>query len=208
MLDSTVAMLQFLLALLIVIFQEAPIALMSPQSSETLRGQVSIVGNMNVNNFASAELAFTYASDPTSTWFTLQTFSTPLPQEEGTGVTDTLFTWDTTKLTDDDYTLRLRVYLQDGSFQELLVKDLKIRNDIPLPTDTPTLQPDIVSIAPPLTPTVVPATAALIFPTPTPLPTNPASLTTPYIYSTFGRGALLVLVLFFIIGLFLRLRRS
>jgi hypothetical protein len=201
MLDLTVAMMQILFALLIVFFQESSIAITSPGSGETLRGQINIAGNMNVTNFASAELAFAYESDQTSTWFTIQTFSTPI-------VDPSLFTWDTTTLTDDDYTLRLRVYLQDGSFQESVVKGLKIRNDIPLPTDTPTLQADPVSVSPLLTSTPVPATVISLFPTPTTMPTNPASLTTPTIYSTFGRGALFALVLFFVIGLFLRLRRS
>lgn len=210
MLDLTVAMIQSIMALLILIFQEAPITVASPKSGETLRGQVNILGNMNVTNFASAELSFAYVSDPTSTWFTIQTFSSPLPVGAGEGTKDVLAVWDTTTLTDGDYSLRLQVNLQDGSFQEFLVKDLKILNDVPVPTDTPTptSQPASVTETPLPTVTSAPATARPIFPTPTPLPVNPASLTTPFIYSTLGRGALITLVLFFMMGAFFRLRRS
>jgi hypothetical protein len=207
MLDSTITMLQIFFALIILFFQESTVTITAPVSTETLRGQVDIKGKMNIANFASAELAFAYASDQTSTWFTIQTFSTPLPEGEGEGVRDTLATWDTTKLTDDDYTLRLRVYLTDGTFQEFLVRDLKIRNDVPLSTETATLPAEVISDQPLPTLTSIPVTVTPIFPTPTSLPTNPAALAVPYIYSTFGRGAVLVLVLFFIAGLFLRLRR-
>lgn len=211
MLDLTVAMFQFLLALMMLIFQETPIAITSPKSGEILRGQVNITGNMNVTNFASAELSFAYASDPTSTWFTIQTFSTALPSGEGQEVRDVIAVWDTTTLTDDDYRLRLRVNLQDGSFQEFLVTDLKVRNDVPVatdtPTPTPTSEPEFVLETPLPTSTLVPVPTRPVFPTPTSLPVNPASLTTRAINLTFGRGALLALAVFFVFGLFLRLRR-
>ncbi|MBI5842637.1 MAG: hypothetical protein HZB19_21310 [Chloroflexi bacterium] len=199
MLDLTVAMMKILLALALIIFQDAPVAIITPQFGETLRGQVNVTGNINVTNFVSAELAFTYTSDLTGTWFTIQTFPAPV-------LDSALATWDTTMLTDGDYTLRLRVNLQDGSFQEVLVTDLKLRNDIPLPTETSTPAPDAVPTFPPPTSTLAPAPVLPTYPTPTPLPTNSASLTTPSIYSNFRDGALLTLVLFFVVGLSLRLR--
>ena len=150
MLDLTVAMMKILLALALIIFQDAPIAIITPQSGETLRGQVNITGSINVTNFVSAELAFTYTSDPTGTWFTIQTFPAPV-------LDSALANWDTTMLTDGDYTLRLRVNLQDGSFQEVLVTDLKLRNDIPLPTETSTPAPDAVPKFPPPASTLAPA---------------------------------------------------
>jgi len=201
MLDLTIAMLQVLLALLILLFQDPPVAITSPLSGATLRGAVTIVGRMNVPNFATAELAFAYAADQTSTWFRLQTFSAP-PADP------ILFTWDTAGISDDDYTLRLRVYLQDGSFQDVLIGDLKVRNDAPPPTETPTPVAENLVEEPLPTPTAVAATATRVFPTPTPLPPNPAALAASSIYSTFGRGAALAMILFLVLGLFLRLRRS
>jgi hypothetical protein len=208
MLNSLIAMFNyFLISLVLLLSQTADISITSPQPDDTLRGQVNIVGNMNVPNFSSAELAFSYASIPADrfAWFTIQTFSQPMQDP-------TLAVWDTTSLTDGDYILHLRVFLQDGSSQDIVVSDLKIRNDTPLPTASATateafgfttINPLAVA-----SPTLQPATALPIFPSPTPLPINPASVTTSSIYSIFARGALITLVLFAFFSLILRLRRN
>src|ERR1043166_3510072 len=108
-----------------------PIAITSPAPSEMLRGQVKITGQVDVPGFASAQLDFAYASNPTNTWFTIQTFSQPITDS-------TLATWDTTAITDGDYILRLRVNIQDSTSQEVSVP-VKIGNDFVPPT--PTLEP-------------------------------------------------------------------
>jgi hypothetical protein len=202
MLNLPIAMFQILLTLFLVLFsQTADISISSPKSAQILRGKVEITGNLDIPNFSSAELDFSFASDPAYSWFSIQTFSQPIKDA-------TLVTWDTTMLTDGDYTLRLRVFLQDGSVQELLVSGVKIRNDVPLPTDTPTAtEPPTPTNRPP-TPTSRPDAVTTSFPSPTPLPVNPASVTTTSIYSTFTQGGLVVLVLFLIFSLLLRLRKN
>jgi hypothetical protein len=202
MLNSTVAMFKrilFFLALSLV--QPSSVSIVSPQSGDVLRGTVEIIGNMNVPNFASAELTFSYAAYPDGSWFTIQTFSQP--------ATDPVIAvWDTAKVTDGDYILRLHVLLQDGSSQDAVVCDLKIRNDEPPPTPSPA--PDFFSqISTPFSAhTVQPVTAFPTFPSPTPFPPNPVSLTSSLIYSNFARGALLALVLFAFFSLLLRLRKN
>jgi hypothetical protein len=57
-------------------------------------------------------------------------------------------------------------------------------------------------------PTIQPVTALPTFPSPTSLPVNPASVTSTSIYSNFGRGALITLVLFAFFSLILRLRKN
>jgi len=206
-------MLQTLLVFSLVFFaQTADITITSPQPGDILRGQVDIVGDLNVPNFASAELAFSYAipvgdvsnpADPFG-WFTIQTFPQPVS-------IPTLATWDTTTLTDGDYILHLRVFFQDGSSQDVVVSDLKIRNDAPLPTATPTATLFPQSINPlPLSASNVaqPATPLISFPSATPLPANPASVTASSIYATFARGGVITLVLFVIFSLLLRLRKN
>jgi hypothetical protein len=191
-----------LISLAIFLAQAANISIISPQPGETLRGQVDIAGNMDVPDFASAELAFSYASNPADSWFTIQTFSQPTQNP-------TLATWDTTALTDGDYILHLRVFLQDGSTQDVVVSDLKIRNDVPLPTQSPTATEPAGFITINPTATIPPAVTALpTFPSPTPLPVNPVSVTTPSIYSNFARGGLIALVLFVFFSLILRLRKN
>lgn len=200
-------MLKVFLTLLL-LFQDAPVALTAPQNGETLRGQVQIQGRMDTPNFASAELAFTFASnasDSGGNWFIIQTIPQPTADSA-------LTVWDTTSITDGDYTLRLRVFLQDGTFQDALVSDLKIRNDEPLPTATvpPTLQDfDFQPLnETPGAPAQSTATPAISYPTSTPLPANPASLTTASILTIFWQSALFILVVFLFFSLILRLRKN
>ena len=207
MLNLLIVMFQLLLTIFLALFaQTANLSISSPQSGQVLRGKVEITGNLGIPNFSSAELAFGYApeggaSSPAdlSAWFTIQTFSQPIKNAA-------LAVWDTTQITDGDYTLRLRVFLQDGTSQDVFVSNLKILNDVPLPTNTPTATIVPTTTNPPPVrneQTVVPT---ITYPSPTPLPSNPASVTTTSIYSTFARGGLLVLGLFFVFGVFLRFR--
>lgn len=204
MLNLPIAMLEVFL-LLTLLFQNPGVTLTSPQSGDVLRGQVEIFGQMDVPNFSSAELSFSFsASDSADAWFTIQTF--PQPK------TDSLLAvWDTTSVTDGDYTLHLRVYFQDGTSQDAAITDLKIRNDVVLPTETPmeAFQVSTPLIAQPQAVTPLPLpTQTLAFVQPTPLPQNPASLDKDSVYSTFGRGALIALVAFVLISILLRLRKN
>jgi hypothetical protein len=213
MLNLPIAMFNHLLfSLVFFLAQTADISITSPKSGDILRGQVDIIGNMDVPNFASAELAFSYAipvggaSNPADSfaWFAIQTFPQPMHAES-----PTLATWDTTTLTDGDYILHLRVFLQDGSTQDVVVSDLKIRNDMPLPTQSPTATESAGFITINPTATIPPAATTLpTFPSPTPLPANPVSVTSPSIYSNFARGGLITLVLFVFFSIILRLRKN
>jgi hypothetical protein len=184
--------------LLLALLFQSVVSIDSPKTGDILRGQVEVSGNMDLPNFLSAELAFGYASDSTDNWFIIQTFSQP--------VKDTPFAiWDTTSITDGDYKLRLRVYLQDGTFQDTVITDLKIANEVPTPTAVPlNFEPTFT----PLPPVIAPATSTPAIPQPTPLPPNPASITIPAIYSMFGRGALVALVIFVLVSLLFRLRKN
>jgi len=204
MLNLQIAMFRNLFLLLsIFVAQTANVSITSPQAGAVLRGKVDIVGNMDIPNFASAELAFSYASNPADSfaWFTIQTFSQPVKDP-------VLAAWDTTAITDGDYILHLRVTLQDGSVQDVVVPDLKIRNDEPLPTSSPSPTfPSQISTPLPAV-TARPVAALPTFPSPTSLPANPATVTSSLIYSNFARGALITLVLFAFFSLILRLRKN
>ena len=180
-----------------------PVAITSPAAGETLRGQVTVTGTLDIPSSASAELDFAYASNSTETWFTIQTFSEPV-------VNSTLTVWDTTSITDGDYILRLRVNFEDGTFQEVTVP-VKVGNDV-VPTPTPLPPTSTPEEAPVLVPTpfllaASPTPTEMPRPTPTALPPNPASLRQNEIYTSLGRGALVILGLFVLAGLIIRIRR-
>jgi hypothetical protein len=190
-----------LILLTVFLAQSANISIVSPKTGDVLRGKVEIVGNMNIPNFSSAELSFSYAN-PADSWFTIQTFPQPVQDP-------VIAVWDTTTLTDGDYILHLRVFLQDGSTQDAVVSDLKIRNDEPFPTETPTATQPSYQFSTPLPTTILqPVTALPTFPSPTSLPANPASVTSSSVYYNFARGALITLVLFAFFSLILRLRKN
>ena len=191
--------------LLMIAAQDSPpIAITFPLPGEVLRGEVSITGTTDDPNFLSAQLDFSYASNPTNTWFPLQAFSQP--------VTDSAFTvWNTASIRDGDYILRLRVNFLDNTTQEITIP-VSIRNDVPFstPTVVSTSTPNTVEVQIP-TPFLLaesPTPTAPPRPTPTALPTNPASLAQTAIYASLGRGALVIIGLFILSGLIIRLRRS
>jgi hypothetical protein len=109
-------------------------------------------------------------------------------------------------VTDGDYNLRLRVTLLDGSVQDFMVSGVQIRNDSPEPTPTAIATETPAAAASTATP--VPSTPTLFFIEPALLPSNPAALTPPAVYSIFGRGAVMALVLFVIVSFVLRLRKD
>jgi len=195
-------LISLLVSILVAAQASPPVAITSPAPDEVVRGSVTIAGKVDVPSFVSAQLDFAYASDPTNTWFTIQTFSQP-------PVDSTLATWDTTSITDGDYVLRLRVNLGDGTAQEVTVP-IKIGNDaLPTPTLQPTAtpQPDVVLIPTPFLLAASPTPTEVPRPTPTALPTNPVALGQNQIYASLGRGALVILGLFALAGLIVRVRR-
>lgn len=196
---------------LAVLFQTS-VAITSPQNGSAVRGQVEILGTVDVSNFESAELAFGYlppegnASGPTEAWFVIQTFPQPMAGSP-------LAVWDTSSVTDGEYILRLRAFLQDGTIQDAPLVRVTVGNDAPASTPTPSATPQatlepasmpMVTARPPA-PTALPTFA---FFQPTEPPPNPASLTVPLVYSTFGRGASIALGVFLLLSLLLRLRKN
>jgi hypothetical protein len=179
------------------------VGITTPASGAVLRGSVSIVGSSQVEsgNFAHTEVAFAYAGDLTGTWFLIGSSDQPV-------VEGVLATWDTTTISDGDYSLRLRVFLQDGTTMDVTVTDLHVRNDAPAQTATPPVAiQDLPTFEPspsPAAPEAVPASATA--PAPRALPGNPAEVTENQVLSTFRRGAVFAVISVALIGLFLRLR--
>ena len=175
----------------------------SPSAGQVLQGQVAITGATDISGFASAEVAFAYASDTTDTWFTIWSGT----QSVFNGV---IATWDTTTISDGDYILRLRVNLQDETTQDLTVA-VQVRNytaqATPTPTMIPTAQP-VLQIPTPILVADTPTSAMPAISTPTSLPPNPVEVTQNQIYANFQRGALIIAGIFVFFGILLRLRRS
>ena len=193
--------------------QQSDPVIASPRPGDALQGVIKIAGSCDAAGFVSAEVSFTYADNPTGTWFLIAWISQPI-------LNDTLANWDTTVITDGNYILRLRVYLTDGSFRDAIVSGLRLRNYTPVETPTPmtptptaTTVPTITSTAtssPTPEPTLIPTITqtSTPFPTPTALPANPATLVPTDVSSSILFGGLATILTFVIIGIFLWLRRK
>ncbi|HNT24809.1 MAG TPA: hypothetical protein PKM21_10625 [Anaerolineales bacterium] len=181
------------------------ISISAPLGGQVLQGKVPIMGYTAAGSLQSSELSFAYTNDPTDTWFLIQ-YST-LPVSNGL-----LAEWDTTTITDGNYTLRLVATFREGNQQTVTIPGLRVRNYTPIETDTPlpsmptaTPVPGQPTPEPPTpTPTPVPTRAVLA---PTALPANPAEISTLTLAQTVGIGALVGLGLLLLLGLYLAFSR-
>lgn len=166
----------------------------SPQSGQILQGRVSIIVEATMDSPVSGELSFSYHNDTSDTWFLIeeiQIIDQPVLQ----------FDWDTTKITDGDYAIRLLANTTPDK-EIAVVSGLRVRNYTPVETGTPkpTLTPapqstPIPTVTPTRTSTALPATA-------TSLPPNPAQITTGDIWNSITKGALFTLGTFASFGIY------
>ncbi len=171
------------------------IKILSPVQGDVLQGVVTILGTSELDGFQSSELDFSYSDDTTGTWFLITTNAQPVNE-------DVIATWDTTTITDGTYSLRLRVFLTDGSFQDANVLDLRVRNYTAIETPTPAL----TAVQPTSTPTATEMPTP--FPTPTSQPPNPVIVTQTEISNSIVWGGLGAVFLLILLGIYLAIRRK
>ncbi len=154
------------------------VAVTSPVSSQTVSGTVQIIGTAIDPNFRHYELSF--APDPPvgDAWFAIQP---PIAQQIREGI---LGVWDTTFVDDGRYIVRLRVFRNDGTIVETLVRVL-VSNATPTPTSTLTPTATATPTPGPGGPTAGPTLTPLIWqpptrtPRPAPTPGGPAATPIP-----------------------------
>jgi hypothetical protein len=171
-----------------------------PAEGSTVTGIVEIKGKTDILGFAHQEIEFSYQNNPTDMWFLLS--------KSDQGVRDgSLAIWDTTTISDGDYTIRLRVFFSDGSWRDTFLKGINVRNYTATQTLAPTITQKIEPTSLPLktiTPTSLPSPEA----TPSPFPANAAEIPTSQIGSSMMRGAAVTVILFLIFGLLVRSRKK
>jgi hypothetical protein len=197
--------------------------LVSPTPGQAIQGTVTVrVEGLSEAN-ANVEVLFRYQDDPTPTWFLI--FQ---GQAAAEGV---VAEWDTTTISDGDYTMQVLIRYADGREETLQAAGLRVRNYNAIETDTPPAPlippppatPDrsatrtvgalkqTAAINTPLTPSATPGATPTPSATPAPLPppqTNPAALAPLEVEYHLGRGVLAGLGLMVLGALFVRLRRA
>ena len=176
-------------------------AILVPVAGQAVQGRVPVVANTAIQGFQSAELYFGYAEDQTGTWFLITQNGEPVMSAE-------MGAWDTNLITDGNYHLRLVVILQDGTRVDTAVTGLRVRNYSPIETSTPTPVTPTATLSPGERPTATATPVPTITPTPTPLPTNPAEMTTHQITGSLWKGALVAIVVFLILGIYVLIKQG
>jgi len=180
--------------------------IISQLDGEAIRGIVPIRGSSLGDGFVSWEINYAYADNNTGTWFLIVESDKP--------VEDSLLgEWDTIRITDGIYHLRLTIFLEEGLRTHYTVHNLRVRNYTPIETNTlvPTLTetPSTLTAQPSLTATAsLQPTETPIPPTPTPLLTNPMEISESEVTYSIVRGMAGTLAVFLIIGLYLTVRNS
>ncbi|MEA3408208.1 MAG: hypothetical protein U9R48_09040 [Chloroflexota bacterium] len=186
--------------------QQMKVEITSPEMNAELRGMVAIVGSASVPSFQFYKVEFGVGPSP-SEWAVIgELHDQPV-------INGQLAVWDTTKLPDGVYTLRLQAVKQDGNWEEFYVRQLAIVNTRPTPTPTPTVTPtleptptEVREATPEATATlyIIAPTEALSMPTPTPtlsrpdqgreLPLDPKSWVQAFVFGGATMGAIFVLL--------------
>ncbi len=155
-----------------------------PVAGSAVSGVVTLRGTADHPWFQSYDLAFAYSLNPTETWFPLgEAVLTPVRD-------DRLGIWDTTGISDGNYTLRLRVWLTDATVLVGLVENVRVRNYHPAetPTPAPTSFPSPTPLTP--TPTETPWPIAVATPAPTGMAQARGALASGVLGSVAGLGLL------------------
>ncbi len=130
----------------------------NPADGAVLIGVVRITGTANNSAMQQYRLDFLALADPRGQW---QTIAGGVAQQVTNG---TLGQWDTTKVSDGAYQLRLRVTLRNGTVFDAVAHNLAVSNQ--QPTSLP-------SVPPPPTATSLPTAG----PSPTPIIQQPPTAT-------------------------------
>ena len=177
---------------------EIQVMILSPSPGQALQGTILILGEINVEGPLSVELSFTYSDDQRETWFLIHEIEDSVPGEIN-------FEWDTTTITDGQYSLRLLVRTDQDQIIAF-VPGLRVRNYSAIETNTPdpTYTPAPADTQAP-TATATSTLTPVPF-TPTPLPPNPAQIDTRDIGMSIGKGGIVVISLFAILGIYQYIR--
>lgn len=168
------------------------VSIAAPTPGATLSGAAEIRGRALVLNFQFFKVE--YAPVGQDEWVLIGTDVVRTPVDNGR-----LVVWQTSRVPDGTYQLRLRVVDQTGNYCEVLVSPVRVVNaratEIPPPAN-PTETMELTVVPPQATPTIVvviPNEVAPRFETPSALPTRVQPL-------PFGMPDLLVTGAFFLFG--------
>lgn len=176
---------------------QGDVAILSPSDGEGVKGRIIITGYIKATNAVRYDLDFAYSGQESAGWQPITTADKP--SEDGS-----LGVWDTTAISDGNYTVRLRVYLSDGQTSDHLVSGVRVRNYSVMETSAPSALTGITTSQPT-------ATLVSLLPVGTPskaLPPNPAAITNQKLQVNLISSILIGLILAFALAFLFRNKKS
>jgi hypothetical protein len=187
--------------------QQTQVQITAPEMNAELRGMVAIVGSASVPDFQFYKVEFGVGPNP-SQWAIVGSLH-DMPVINGQ-----LELWDTARIPDGVYSLRLQAVKRDGNYQEFFVRQVSVVNTRPMATatpmatptvrPTPTLNPTILAQPTPTLLIIAPPTTGLSLPTVTPtlsrpmqrtmLPIDPETWGQSFLMGAVAMGAVLLLL--------------
>lgn len=196
--------------------QQSQVQISAPEMNAEVRGMVAIVGSASVPDFQFYKVEFGVGPNPAQ-WAIVGSL------HDRPAINTQLELWDTTKLPDGVYSLRLQAVKRDGNYIEFFVRGVGIANAKPTATVAPSATPILrvtptaaIPSTPQLRPTatlqIIAPTVALVQATVTPtlsrpqqrtaLPIDPKTWGQSFVMGAAAMGAVMVLL-----GLVFGLRR-
>ncbi len=173
------------------VLAEGDVAILSPRQGEGVKGRIEITGYIKASNYSGYEVDFADESNEVPGWY-------PISGGTKIGADGLLSIWDTTTISDGNYSIRLTVSLNDGSTSTDTVTGIRVRNYSPMEPVTPQADAEEI-IAPTSLPTsLLPASQITSIPE-----RNPAEISgtkyqlTVVLGGVFGIGLSVLLIIFF-----------
>jgi hypothetical protein len=192
---SVIFILFLMLYLPAKVLADGDVAILSPKPGEGIKGRVVVSGYIKVSNYTGYEMDFSDEGNAAPGWY---------PIISGTKLADdgVLGIWDTTGISDGNYSLRLVVTLKDGSTSTQTITGLRVRNYSTMETSTPGKELQ-VTIVPTIQPTsLLPTAQKTVQPA-----KNPAAITSGKFQMTIVIGIVLgFIITFFLFSIFNRNR--
>lgn len=135
-----------------VLARDGDIAILSPRAGEGVQGRVVISGYIKASNYQRYDVDFADETNAAPGWY-------PVGSAEKIADDGTLAIWDTSSISDSNYSLRLTVYLNDGTTSTTTVTGVRVRNYSPMEPITPAPDGEAVAEATPTAVSLLPASA-------------------------------------------------
>jgi hypothetical protein len=163
------------------------VEIVSPTEGQIVQGNFQIMGSITAEDFQSAEISYAYADADSPNWFTIGTVSQPVTNS-------LLVVWDTTTISDGNYSLKLTVQHKDNSSTDFVVKKILVRNYTPVHFSS---TPIVINQDTPV-PSATPVQSIQA----TPYPKNEASLTLNSVNQGLVDGAVIGVICLAALGIY------